>query len=95
MLSFRYQGDSFNVDHGSGDDSIAFPGTRPFSALPGFREHGTYQISDAFSHFTGAHSMKFGVELRRTDGGSSARMSRRTDPSEGTDASDRTGIQTT
>lgn len=36
-------------------------------ALPGFREHDTYQISDAFSHFTGAHSMKFGVELRRTD----------------------------
>ena len=36
-------------------------------ALPGFREHDTYQISDAFSHFTGAHNMKFGVELRRTD----------------------------
>jgi hypothetical protein len=36
-------------------------------ALPGFREHGTYQISDAFSHFTAAHNMKFGVELRRTD----------------------------
>jgi hypothetical protein len=35
--------------------------------LPGFREHDTYQMSDAFSHFTGAHSMKFGVELRRTD----------------------------
>jgi hypothetical protein len=36
-------------------------------ALPGFRKHDTYQMSDAFSHFTGAHSMKFGVELRRTD----------------------------
>ena len=35
--------------------------------LPGFREHDTYQITDAFSYFTGAHSMKFGVELRRTD----------------------------
>jgi TonB-dependent Receptor Plug Domain len=35
--------------------------------LPGFREHDTYQMSDAFSHFTGAHNMKFGVELRRTD----------------------------
>jgi hypothetical protein len=36
-------------------------------ALPGFREHDTYQVSDVFSHFTEAHSMKFGVELRRTD----------------------------
>jgi hypothetical protein len=36
-------------------------------ALPGFREHDTYQITDAFSYVTGAHSMKFGVELRRTD----------------------------
>jgi hypothetical protein len=35
--------------------------------LPGFREHDTYQVSDAFSHFTDAHSLKFGVELRRTD----------------------------
>src|SRR4030095_8174522 len=37
------------------------------NALPGFREHDTYQITDAFSYITGAHSMKFGVELRRTD----------------------------
>ena len=35
--------------------------------LPGFREHDTYQITDAFSYVTGEHSMKFGVELRRTD----------------------------
>ena len=35
--------------------------------LPGFREHDTYQFSDAFSLVTGRHSMKFGVELRRTD----------------------------
>jgi hypothetical protein len=35
--------------------------------LPGFREHDTYQISDAFSHFTEAHSVKVGVEVRRTD----------------------------
>ena len=35
--------------------------------LPGFREHDTYQITDAFSYVTGRHSMKFGVELRRTD----------------------------
>jgi TonB-dependent Receptor Plug Domain len=35
--------------------------------LPGFREHDTYQISDAFSYVTDSHSMKFGVELRRTD----------------------------
>src|SRR5258705_6133017 len=35
--------------------------------LPGFREHDTYQITDAFSYVTGAQSMKFGVELRRTD----------------------------
>lgn len=35
--------------------------------LPGFREHDTYQIADAFSYFPGAHSMKFGVEVRRTD----------------------------
>lgn len=34
---------------------------------PGFREHDTYQISDAFSHVADRHSMKFGVELRRTD----------------------------
>ncbi len=36
-------------------------------ALPGFREHDTYQVTDAFSYVTGSHSMKFGVELRRTD----------------------------
>ena len=35
--------------------------------LPGFREHDTYQITDAFSYITGNHSMKFGAELRRTD----------------------------
>src|SRR6266850_1167745 len=35
--------------------------------LPGFREHDTYQITDAFSYVTDSHSMKFGVELRRTD----------------------------
>ena len=34
---------------------------------PGFREHDTYQFTDAFSYATGSHSMKFGVELRRTD----------------------------
>jgi Carboxypeptidase regulatory-like domain/TonB dependent receptor/TonB-dependent Receptor Plug Domain len=38
----------------------------PFN-LPGFREHDTYQITDALSYVTGNHSMKFGVELRRTD----------------------------
>ena len=37
------------------------------NALPGFREHDTYQLTDGFSYVTGAHSMKFGVELRRTD----------------------------
>lgn len=37
------------------------------SNLPGFREHDTYQITDAFSYVTDSHSMKFGVELRRTD----------------------------
>src|SRR6266498_1344983 len=42
--------------------SLGFPPT-----LPGFREHDTYQITDAFSYVTGSHSMKFGVELRRTD----------------------------
>src|SRR6266850_5774992 len=42
--------------------SIGFPPT-----LPGFREHDTYQITDAFSYATDSHSMKFGVELRRTD----------------------------
>ena len=36
-------------------------------ALPGFREHDTYQVSDAFSYVKDSHSMKFGVELRRTD----------------------------
>jgi len=35
--------------------------------LPGFREHDTYQITDAFSYVTGRHSVKLGVELRRTD----------------------------
>jgi Carboxypeptidase regulatory-like domain/TonB-dependent Receptor Plug Domain len=35
--------------------------------MPGFREHDTYQISDAFSYVNGSHSMKFGVEVRRTD----------------------------
>jgi hypothetical protein len=34
---------------------------------PGFREHDTYQVTDAFSYLTDSHSMKFGVELRRTD----------------------------
>ena len=38
----------------------------PFN-LPGFREHDTYQLTDAFSYLTGNHSMKFGVEVRRTD----------------------------
>src|SRR5438046_2413349 len=38
--------------------SIGFPPT-----LPGFREHDTYQITDAFSYVTESHSMKFGVEL--------------------------------
>jgi hypothetical protein len=42
--------------------SLGFP-----ASLPGFREHDTYQITDAFSYVTGSHSMKFGVELRRTD----------------------------
>ncbi len=37
------------------------------SNLPGFREHDTYQITDAFSYVTGRHSVKLGVELRRTD----------------------------
>ena len=42
--------------------TLGFPPT-----LPGFREHDTYQITDAFSYVTDSHSMKFGVELRRTD----------------------------
>jgi Carboxypeptidase regulatory-like domain/TonB-dependent Receptor Plug Domain len=42
--------------------SLGFPPT-----LPGFREHDTYQITDAFSYVTDSHSMKFGAELRRTD----------------------------
>jgi len=42
--------------------SLGFPPN-----LPGFREHDTYQITDAFSYVTDSHSMKFGVELRRTD----------------------------
>jgi len=68
MLSFRYQRRSCNDYRGLGDSwsepstSIGFPPT-----LPGFREHDTYQITDAFSYVTDSHSMKFGVELRRTD----------------------------
>src|SRR5947208_8579662 len=42
--------------------SLGFPPT-----LPGFREHDTYQITDAITYVTDSHSMKFGVELRRTD----------------------------
>ncbi|MCA1600768.1 MAG: TonB-dependent receptor, partial [Acidobacteria bacterium] len=42
--------------------SLGFPAN-----LPGFREHDTYQITDALSYVTDSHSMKFGVELRRTD----------------------------
>jgi len=38
----------------------------PFN-LPGFREQDTYQIANSFSYLTGNHSMKYGVELRRTD----------------------------
>src|SRR5882724_9166400 len=41
--------------------SLGFPST-----LPGFREHDTYQITDAFSYVTDSHNMKFGVELRGT-----------------------------
>ncbi len=42
--------------------TLGFP-----SGQPGFREHDTYQITDAFSYVADRHSMKFGVELRRTD----------------------------
>lgn len=42
--------------------AIGFPPNQP-----GFREHDTYQISDALSYVTGNHSMKFGAEVRRTD----------------------------
>jgi hypothetical protein len=42
--------------------AIGFPPNQP-----GFREHDTYQISDALSYVTDNHSMKFGVEARRTD----------------------------
>ena len=42
--------------------TLGFPNTEP-----GFREHDTYQLTDALSHVSGNHSMKFGVELRRTD----------------------------
>ena len=42
--------------------AIGFP-----SNQPGFREHNTYQLTNAFSYFTGNHTMKFGIELRRTD----------------------------
>lgn len=42
--------------------ALGFPPT-----LPGFREHDTYQFTDAFSYVTDRHSMKFGVELRRID----------------------------
>ena len=42
--------------------SLGFPNNQP-----GFREHDTYQITDAFSYIADRHSTKFGVELRRTD----------------------------
>ena len=42
--------------------AIGFPPNQP-----GFREHDTYQISNALSYTTGNHSMKFGVDSRRTD----------------------------
>jgi TonB dependent receptor-like, beta-barrel len=42
--------------------ALGFPPTQP-----GFREHDTYQLNDAFSYVTATHSLKFGVELRRTD----------------------------
>ena len=47
------------------------PGARTAIGLPqnepGFREHDTYQITDALSYVSGNHSMKFGAEIRRTD----------------------------
>ncbi|HEX6124277.1 MAG TPA: TonB-dependent receptor [Pyrinomonadaceae bacterium] len=42
--------------------AIGFPPNQP-----GFREHDTYQISNSLSYVTGNHSIKFGVEARRTD----------------------------
>jgi hypothetical protein len=42
--------------------ALGFPNNQP-----GFREHDTYQITDAFSYIADRHSTKFGVELRRTD----------------------------
>lgn len=42
--------------------TLGFPNNQP-----GFREHDTYQVTDAFSYITDRHSTKFGVELRRTD----------------------------
>lgn len=47
---------------GGGRTAIGFP-----SNLPGARTTGIYQATDAFSYVTGKHSMKFGVEMRRTD----------------------------
>ncbi len=35
--------------------------------LPQFRINDTYQITDAITFVTGNHTMKFGVDLRRTD----------------------------
>lgn len=35
--------------------------------LPQFRINDTYQIQDSLSYLTGNHSLKFGVDLRRTD----------------------------
>lgn len=35
--------------------------------LPQFRINDTYQIQDSISYITGNHSVKFGVDLRRTD----------------------------
>lgn len=35
--------------------------------LPQFRINDTYQIQDSLSYVTGNHSLKFGVDLRRTD----------------------------
>lgn len=59
--------------------SIAIPGLGMFNnpaartafgfptTLPGARKVNTYQLADAVSVDTGKHSMKFGIELRRTD----------------------------
>ena len=35
--------------------------------LPQFRVNDTYQITDSLTYITGNHSLKFGVDLRRTD----------------------------